>query len=547
MIIGVDFDNTIVCYDGLFYDAALEKGLIPKNIPKVKNSIRDYLRKIGKEDDWTKLQGNIYGPGILKAPPFEGVIEFLKYCKKNNIKTFIISHKTLHPYIGSKYNLHKYAMGWIEQEGILDKEITGLDKKDIFFELTKEDKLKRIAKQKCDYFIDDLPEFLLDKEFPSDTFKILFDPSKKYNGNDLERADSWLEIRDKIKNKISKNHNSNEFKKLVSKLSINAGFMGDFTIKPIAGGRNNKVFCVEYENGKKALLKSYFDDPINKKDRLRNEFNFLKFVYGGGIKCVAKPYCADFDNNLGLYEFIEGNKPKVEGIDENKIKQALNFFSQINSNKDFINLHVATEAYFNIKGHIGNIKNRIERLENISINSKIDEEAKEFIKNQLLVCWREVQEFIAKASKEQKININENISDQEKCLSPSDFGYHNCLLDKSNKLFFLDFEYSGVDDPAKMVCDFFCQNEIPVPMKFFNMFIEQVAKTLEDEDKFKERVKILFPLYKIKWCCIILNEFSKEGSERRNFALEPKDLEENKKKQLEKVYEYVKNHPLKNL
>ena len=45
MIVGIDFDNTIVCYDSLFYNIALEKGLIPSNISKSKNSVRDYLRK----------------------------------------------------------------------------------------------------------------------------------------------------------------------------------------------------------------------------------------------------------------------------------------------------------------------------------------------------------------------------------------------------------------------------------------------------------------------------------------------------------------------
>jgi len=45
----------------------------------------------------------------------------------------------------------------------------------------------------------------------------------------------------------------------------------------------------------------------------------------------------------------------------------------------------------------------------------------------------------------------------ETCLSPSDFGFHNALVDPSGALSFLDFEYAGRDDPAKPVSDFFCQ------------------------------------------------------------------------------------------
>jgi len=79
MIIGIDFDNTIVCYDRLFHKLALKRGLIPKSCPRVKEKIRDFLRKSGKEGDWTELQGRAYGPDILKAKPLEHGIETLGY------------------------------------------------------------------------------------------------------------------------------------------------------------------------------------------------------------------------------------------------------------------------------------------------------------------------------------------------------------------------------------------------------------------------------------------------------------------------------------
>ena len=61
MRIGIDFDNTIVCYDDVFHKAASLQGLIPEGLPSSKNSVRDYLRKIGKEENWTRLQGTVYG------------------------------------------------------------------------------------------------------------------------------------------------------------------------------------------------------------------------------------------------------------------------------------------------------------------------------------------------------------------------------------------------------------------------------------------------------------------------------------------------------
>ena len=47
MIIGLDFDNTIVSYDELFHRVALEGGLVPGDLPVRKEAVRDYLREAG--------------------------------------------------------------------------------------------------------------------------------------------------------------------------------------------------------------------------------------------------------------------------------------------------------------------------------------------------------------------------------------------------------------------------------------------------------------------------------------------------------------------
>ena len=195
MIIGVDFDNTIVCYDRLFHSIAVSNRHIPNNVPQTKEDVRNYLREQKKEEIWTELQGMVYGPEILNANPFDGVMDFFMHCKKNKIVTCIISHKTLYPFLGSKHSLHEYAHLWLEKQGFYDTKRTGLSKGSVFFELTKEEKLGRIAKQGCTHFIDDLPEFLNEKKFPPNVVKVLFDPNAKCKdtGN-IESVSSWFEM-----------------------------------------------------------------------------------------------------------------------------------------------------------------------------------------------------------------------------------------------------------------------------------------------------------------------------------------------------------------
>lgn len=187
MRIGIDFDNTIVCYDQLFHRVAKERGLIGDDVPVSKEAVRNYLRATGREDDWTEMQGYVYGARMGEAQAFAGVAEFFTLAHARGLTLSIISHKTRHPYKGPPYDLHSAARGWLSNQPWYGPHIH------TFFELTKEDKLKRIASQRCDYFIDDLPEFLAEPAFPVTTQRLLFSPADTFNSA-FKRMHSWFDI-----------------------------------------------------------------------------------------------------------------------------------------------------------------------------------------------------------------------------------------------------------------------------------------------------------------------------------------------------------------
>jgi hypothetical protein len=103
------------------------------------------------------------------------------------------------------------------------------------------------------------------------------------------------------------------------------------------------------------------------------------------------------------------------------------------------------------------------------------------------------------------------------CLSPSDFGFHNALVDGQH-IGFLDFEYAGRDDPAKLVCDFFAQPELPAPPALFNVFATRLSAGLGLSDQDTARCHALRAAYRVKWACILLNEFLPRDAARRQFA-----------------------------
>lgn len=204
MNIGLDFDNTIVSYDSLFHQVALEKNLIPSELPVNKFEVRNYLREQGKEEVWTEMQGYVYGARMDEARAYQGAIDFLGWAKKTGHKVAIISHKTKFPFSGEKYDLHYAARSWIENH-LHASHKPLIHAENIFFEPTKEAKIAKITSLKCDIFLDDLPEILKADNFPETTTRVLFDPEDKHSLNEVSilKINSWLEFRDYIERKYA--------------------------------------------------------------------------------------------------------------------------------------------------------------------------------------------------------------------------------------------------------------------------------------------------------------------------------------------------------
>jgi hypothetical protein len=196
MRIGIDFDNTIVSYDELFHRVAIERDLVPADTAPRKLAVRDYLRRIGREDDWTEMQGYVYGARMNEALAYPGLLDFLRAAAAHGHACVIVSHKTRNPFLGEPYDLHAAARDWIRGHlGVGDAALVAPN--NVFFELTKDEKLARVEALRCDVFIDDLPEILQADGFPKATRRILFDPDGHHRREplpDVMVAGSWHEI-----------------------------------------------------------------------------------------------------------------------------------------------------------------------------------------------------------------------------------------------------------------------------------------------------------------------------------------------------------------
>lgn len=194
--IGLDFDNTIVTYDNVFYKYALKYGLILPEIKRNKQMIRDAIRLLPDGNNkWTRLQGLVYGKYMDEAECMQGVEDFLNACKENSFKIVIVSHKTVFPALGPRINLQVAARQWLKSSNFLVK--FGLVENDVVFEETLNGKLKQITNKGCNYFIDDLIEVLVHSEFPKGVKKILYGKRVREDSfKDIIMFEGWNEIKE---------------------------------------------------------------------------------------------------------------------------------------------------------------------------------------------------------------------------------------------------------------------------------------------------------------------------------------------------------------
>lgn len=322
--------------------------------------------------------------------------------------------------------------------------------------------------------------------------------------------------------------NYQEDKRLIEETLIGSKLLTEVNhIDSIGHGKNNRTYSVSGK-GKKYFAKFYYFSESDNRNRLDSEFKFLYYANKKNLTCVPEAILRLDAKNLGIYEFIEGEKFIVDDLNQEKIISAANFFRSLNTPGDDIsakNINSASEAFLDLDEYMSMIDKKIFILKEVASSSS-DDSLTGYLK-ELQKIWQNTK---AKLTKDYDF-LSKN---QSLCVSPSDFGFHNAL--KTTKgLYFLDFEYAGLDDPAKFISDFFIQPEIRVPFKYFEEFSYIALDGFSDQNLLFERVKKLFPMFQIKWCCIILNEFIPSVAGRRIFSNPDIDIEKSKKNQLKKA------------
>jgi hypothetical protein len=302
---------------------------------------------------------------------------------------------------------------------------------------------------------------------------------------------------------------------LAELLARDAGLPAPRAIAPLAGGRNNRVFRVDLGDGSVAALKCYHSDPRDPRDRLTAEWDFLVRAWAHGVRNVPQPLARHGTRHAALYRFVAGRRARQ--VTRDLIVQATAFIAAINHAPLALEtLAPGSEACFSLADHLALIEDRVIRLADIDAATTCALDARTFVSDRLAPAWRDIKSGIEQQAARRGVSLRGAIPRQ--VLSPSDFGFHNALIDAKGRATFLDFEYAGRDDPAKLICDFFCQPDVPVPLTHYQSFTDGLAAALRLDADELWRARALFDAYRIKWACIMLNEFGPIGARRRAYA-----------------------------
>ena len=280
---------------------------------------------------------------------------------------------------------------------------------------------------------------------------------------------------------------------------------------PASGGGNNRVYRVTAEEGVYAL-KFYPPQEEDRRDRLGQEFAALEFMAAHGVDGVPTPIAADKELCCGVYEWMDGTpveSPEAGDIDA-MTALALRL-AELSTAPGADALAPASAHCFSGIAAVEQLDQRLRRLQDAG-------------QGNAALNWFLEQAYCPKleAITGPARRLQNTLAPGQLTLSPSDFGFHNALKQNTGEIVFLDFEYFGWDDPVKMISDVLWHPGSNMASSLREKFRKDAGEIFEFRDKgFAARFDVLYPLFGMIWCLILLNEFLPERWHRRVAAGAP--------------------------
>jgi len=292
-------------------------------------------------------------------------------------------------------------------------------------------------------------------------------------------------------------------------------------INKIKSGRNSKVYKVANNDNEYFCLKIYKEIcKADTRKRALTEFKFLKYLQDNEIQNTPKYIVGSTKERWSLLSWIPGVQPKV--LKNKEIQDIAKFILKINKHKKGKGLDFyASEALTSIDTLSNSINGRFRRITQMQPHTKAEEEMKKWLETEFKTYADKKMNQLNSKAKE----LHWKITEEELIHSQSDVGIHNSIK-KEEELYFVDFEYAGIDDVSKVISDWVNHPEYRFNKEQETLLLESI-KPIESKIgiKWKSRYYDIREIIQIKWIMIMLNCFG-DGRENEEYY--------------EKVVEYFK-------
>ncbi len=297
-----------------------------------------------------------------------------------------------------------------------------------------------------------------------------------------------------------------------------AGLIGKeaLRLERIGGGRNSRVYRV-HGNGGEQVAKFYFGRTADGRSRSQVEFDAFEFLWQHGMRCIPEPLKQDHRQQVALYAYVEGTP--VEGADasERDLDQLAAFVRALKAlagAPGSLELPPAAEAFFSVAAVVDNVAERYRRMAGLEGSGDSYDALRQYLRGEFAPALAQFAAWARTRSRD----FDAEIPLERRTLSPSDLGFHNSVRTAAGSLVFLDFEYFGWDDPAKALSDALLHPRMDLAQPLRTYLAGRFASVFDEDPQWRARVEALYPLFGLKWCMILLNEFRNDQLERRRFV-----------------------------
>ena len=294
-------------------------------------------------------------------------------------------------------------------------------------------------------------------------------------------------------------------------------------LERIGGGGNSQVYRLETESGQRCALKVYFRNPADQRDRLATEYGAFSYLWANGFRGIPQALACDQSLGWAIYQFVEGDKIPPGAARDSDLLAAADFLGRLrelsrNPESARARIGIASEASFAPAMIAHNVRQRLERLQQTDGDGPPYEALRRFLATEFIPLLQNVIPWSQAHLEEAGMAFDQELAPPQRTLSPSDFGFHNALRHPDGRIFFLDFEYFGWDDPAKMISDFLLHPAMSLGPEANRKFASAIFGHFTDWPGLSARLESVYPLFGLKWCMIFLNEFLPDSLRRRQFA-----------------------------